>query len=132
MNIIVIIACPELCSSFRYANQLDYVNGTKVDKVKFYFCGARNKEGVLPFLRKVFNTDIPQEVNDIFARAEKTKPVPMDENFLSFITRNMFQLDLKSFKCMPALMDEDRYLVLPVNDCPSEQDADQGLDDLPF
>lgn len=125
-NVIVIIACEELCKGLRYAGMLDYQKARTVDYVGFYLCGAVNKDDVSVFIENLLNSDEcsaeqKNKMEKVLGLVKKTNAEPIDEDFKLFVTHNMYQLDFNSWKCMPELMDSDCYLVLPFNewvDCP--------------
>ncbi len=117
-NVIVIIACKKLCKDLQPLRQLEYENGSKVDYVDFYLCGAADKDDIAAFIKKLIDKDEysktqKDEFRKVLSLIEGNVAVPIDENFKLFITRNMHQLEFNSWKCMPELMDSNRYLVLP-------------------
>lgn len=117
-NIIVIFACPELYNDLFYTGKLlEYENGPKIEYVEFYFCGAKDKENVISFIKSLpvpSEPSLAEKFGDLLTLAEITRAVPIDENLKMFIARQMFRLDTNTWKCAPATIDSDRYLVLPV------------------
>lgn len=140
-NVIVIIACAKLCKDLQQLRQLEYDNGKKVDYVDFYLCGAADKDDVAAFIGHLFN-------KDEFSKAQKDKfrkvlnlvndnvAEPIDEDFKLFIARNMYRLEINSWKCMTELMHSDRYLVLPMAQEAASVEPEAELqrlsDNLPF
>ena len=118
-NVIVIIACEKLCKGLRYLGQLEYENGSKVDYVGFYLCGAGNKDDIAVFMENLVHKDEYSEsqkdgVHKLLNFIKGNVADPINEDFKLFITRHMYKLEFNSWKCMPELMASDRYLVLPV------------------
>ena len=118
-DVIVIIACEKLCNNLRYLGLLDYQKAHTIDYVGFYLCGAANKDDISVFIKNLLNREEYSEIQKdkirkLLSFIGNTNAKPIDEDFKLFIARNMWQLDSNSWKCMPMLMENERYLVLPI------------------
>lgn len=140
-NVIVIIACEKLCKDLQQSRQLEYEKGSKVAYVDFYFCGAADKDNVAAFIKNLLGkNEFLKAQKDRFRKVldlvEGNVAVPIDEDFKLFIARNMHRLEVNSWKCMPELMDSNRYLVLPITQEAIEIEPEAELqilfDGLPF
>ena len=114
-TIIVIIACDKLCRDFCYLKQLKYVNGSKVEYVDLYACGAADKESVTAFVEALMNkceyTPVHQENLKGFIKFLKCAELPtISEDLKLSIMRQMPNIKPDSWKYATYLMNNSQYL----------------------
>ena len=115
---IIIIACKELSKNLCYLKQMEYVNGSYVDYINLYACGANNKEEIAPFLtslmkRYEYTNEAQEKIQKILNFLPKCCEINIIEDLKLSTIRQMPQIRQDSWKYAVNLMDDNRYLILP-------------------